>query len=93
MQLRVFPAGAGVIPAFVSKSYFWRSFPRRCGGDPKEDEGFTLFEFVFPAGAGVILLRQAKEHGYTGFPRRCGGDPRTNRSNVSYYLFSPQVRG
>ena len=89
----VFPAGAGVIPTMTMLQQNAARFPRRCGGDPKEDEGFTLFEFVFPAGAGVILLRQAKEHGYTGFPRRCGGDPRTNRSNVSYYLFSPQVRG
>ena len=40
--MKVFPAGAGVIPFAESIDYCAKGFPRRCGGDPNEDSFSVL---------------------------------------------------
>ena len=55
--LRVFPAGAGVIPVSLRLSLFTGCFPRRCGGDPIDSKKAELEELFSPQVRGWSHLR------------------------------------
>ena len=59
LELSVFPAHAGVIPAYGSPWTILACLSRTCGGDPCAEGIAEFLKEVFPAHAGVIPLPHA----------------------------------